>query len=419
LRVGYVVKRYPSYSETFVVNEILAHEAAGLALDLFSLRAPLDGHFQEALGRVRAQVTYVPPPTPGALKASHFWQALVRAGEDVPGLWARMGEAREEEFVDVYQGVLLACEVRRKRLGHLHAHFAGEATTVARLAAHFAGIPYTFTAHAKDIFHTDVRPEGLRRNLRDAAAVVTVSDYNRAPLQALDASAAPRVRRVYNGLDLGQFPYQEPRHRPPRVVAVGRLIEKKGFEDLVEACALLAGRDREFACQIIGAGPLEAALRGQVERRGLRARVELLGPRPQGEVVRSVQGAAAFALPCVVGADGDRDGLPTVLLEAMALGTPCVSTDVTGIPEVVKHGETGLVVPQHDPAALAAALEELLGDPPLRVRLAGRARRLIEAAFDIDRNAACLREIFQAPGGRESDRTRANMRSCRYEVQDK
>src|SRR5262249_52407661 len=143
-----------------------------------------------------------------------------------------------------------------------------------------------------------------------------------------------------------------------------------------------------------GSGELEGDLRAQVERRGLARRVELLGPRPQSEVVRVVQGAAVLAAPCVVGADGNRDGLPTVLLEAMALGTPCVSTGVTGIPEGLGAGDAGLRRPERDPPALAAAVERLLADPTLRVRLAGRARRLVEEAFDIHRNAAEVRALF-------------------------
>jgi glycosyltransferase involved in cell wall biosynthesis len=267
---------------------------------------------------------------------------------------------------------------------------------VARLAARFAGLPYTFTAHAKDIFHADVRPQDLGRKLGEAAAVVTVSDYNRDYLRAAHGAVADRVERIYNGLELDRFPYTAPVDRPPHIVAVGRLVEKKGFADLIDACALLAGRGRSFTCQIAGAGELEGALLARVEHLGLAAVVELTGPRPQGQIVDLIRRAAVFAAPCVVGADGNRDGLPTVLLEAMALGTPCVSTPVTGIPEVVRHGETGLLVPEHAPAALAGAIERLFDDGDLRVALAGRARDLIEAEFDIHRNGARQRALFQA-----------------------
>jgi colanic acid/amylovoran biosynthesis glycosyltransferase len=386
MKVGYVVKRYPRYSETFIVNEILAHEAAGMEVEIFSLLPPEDGHFQDAISRVRAPVTYLQAK---GLKASDFWSTLDDTGEILPYLWDSLEEARGEDVRYAYQAVVLARETRLRDIDHLHAHFATASTTVARLAARFARIPYTMTAHAKDIFHKSVRPEDLRRKLQDAAATVTISDYNLEYLHDNYGPAAENVRRIYNGLELEKFPYEEEqRGRVPEIMAVGRLVEKKGFADLIEACSLL--RDR------VGLGEQEPELRAAVERLGLGNRVELPGPRPQGELIEAVGSAAVFAAPCVVGGDGNRDGLPTVLLEAMALGAPCVSTDVTGIPEVLHDGETGLMVPQRDPAALAEAIERLLADPGLRVSLAGRARRLIEAEFDVRRNAALLRETFEA-----------------------
>jgi glycosyltransferase involved in cell wall biosynthesis len=174
-------------------------------------------------------------------------------------------------------------------------------------------------------------------------------------------------------------------------------VEKKGFADLIDACAILANKGCDFHCEIIGTGELEDDLYAQIERLGLNDRVEMIGPRPQGEVIAHLQTAAVFAAPCVVGEDGNRDGLPTVLLEAMALGTPCIATDVTGIPEVLRDGETGLMVPQHDPARLADAIERLLNDRALGQRLATEARDLIEQSFDIHRNTAKLRALFGVP----------------------
>ncbi|MBI3966345.1 MAG: glycosyltransferase [Chloroflexi bacterium] len=392
-RVAYVLKCYPRYSETFVVNEILAHEAADLPIEIFSLRPPTDGYFQDAIARVRASVSYLPAY---GVKSEDFWTALQDAGAELPGLWGALDLARGADARDVYQALLLANEVRRRGVCHLHAHFATVATTVTRLAARFANVPYTFTAHAKDIFHETTRVDDLQRKLRDAAAVVTVSNYNVAYLHESCGRDVGVVRRIYNGLDLTRFAYDPPRERGRHVVAVGRLVEKKGFGDLVAACAILVERGCQFVCQIVGTGPLEPELRAQIEALGLQAVVELVGPRPQAEVVELVRRGAVLAAPCTVGRDSNRDGLPTVLLEAMAVGTPCVSTDVTGIPEVVRDGETGLMVPPGDRAALAVALERLLDDPDLRVALAARARRLIETSFDVHRNTAVLRRIFQA-----------------------
>lgn len=392
-RVGYVLKMYPRFSETFILNEILAHEAAGLELEIFSLRPPKDGQFHEALARVRAPVTYISAASP---KVAHFWTALGEISRDLPDRWATFEYAHDEEARDVYQAILLAHAVREREITHLHAHFGTVATSVARLAAHFTGLPYSFTAHAKDIFHESVRPDDLYRKLKEARAVVTVSEYNLAYLRQTYGLVTRHTRRIYNGLDLTQYPYSSPLNRLQKIVAVGRLVEKKGFEYLIDACALLAKQGRDFQAEIIGAGLLEADLHAQINRLGLDGRVKLLGPRPQKEVRRHVQEAAVFAAPCVVGQDGNRDGLPTVLFESMALGTPCISTDITGIPEIVRDGVTGLQVPQRDPVALAEALARLLDDSALRVQLAAKARQLVEAEFDIQRNTAHIREIFSA-----------------------
>jgi glycosyltransferase involved in cell wall biosynthesis len=405
-RVGYVVKRYPRYSETFIVREILAHERAGVAIEIFSLRPPDDGHFQDLIARVRGRVNYLympaegllPEPLAGAtLTAAHLWKALVEAGGSIPDLWTALDEMRDEEARDVYQALQLARQLRLKRFQHLHAPFASDAATVARLASRLTGVPYSFTARAKDIFHQNVESDDLRRKFRDAAAVVTISDMHLDYLRETFGPLAAKVQRIYNGLDLEEFPYRAPRDRAPVIVAVGRLIEKKGFGDLIDACALLSERGRTFRCRIIGAGILRAELAAQIERLGLSGAVELVGPVCQSEVRREIQSAAVLAAPCVIARDGDRDGLPNVIQEALALGTPVISTDIAGIPEVVRDEETGLQVPKHDPPALAAALERLLADSALRCRLAAAGRQLIEEEFDIHKTTAVRRGLFGVP----------------------
>ena len=392
LRIGYVVKRYPRYSETFIVTEILAHEEAGLEIEIFSLYPPVDSHFQDLLARVRAPVTYLPPAEG---RFSRFWDALREAANDAPAIWSELASASGEEARTVFFAALVAGEARRKGIRHLHSHFATEATAVARLAARIGGLSYSFTAHAKDIYHENVRPEEMRLKLRDASGVITVSDYNLTYLSERYGEDASRVRRIYNGIDLERFPYEEPANRPRRIVFVGRLVEKKGLPDLIDACAILAARGVACECRIIGSGEIEASLRDRIDLMGIQDTVKLLGPRPQMEVIRSIREASVVAAPCVIGADGNRDGLPTVLLEAMALGTPCVSTDVTGIPEAIRHGETGIIVPQRNPEALADALGRLLDDPGLRVGLAANARSLIESRFDVRRNTALSRDFLR------------------------
>lgn len=394
MKIAYVVKTYPRLSQTFIVNEILAHEAAGLDIEIFSLRAPKDEDRHAAVDQVRAPVSYL-PTSPG--RDPELENA---ARTELPGLDQKLAATASETPELIAPALALALAVRRRGITHLHAHFGNVATSVARLASDYAGVPYSFTAHARDIFHEKVQAADLVRKLADAASVVTVSEFNLAYLQRTYGAAAARVQRIYNGLDVERFEFRSPLDRAPMILSVGRLIEKKGFADLIDACARLAKDGRHFQCLIVGGGPLATDLDAQIGRLGLAARVKLLGARPQQEVIRLMHEAAAFAAPCVVGADGDRDGLPTVLLESMALGCPCVSTDVTGIPEILADGVTGLLIGQHDSAGLAGAIGRLLDDADLRERLALRARALIEEEFDIHRNTARMRRLFSplSPG---------------------
>jgi colanic acid/amylovoran biosynthesis glycosyltransferase len=389
-RVGYVLKMYPRFSETFIVTELVQMQRLGIDLEVFSLRTPTEGRFHASLAELRAPVTYLPY---ASVRGSDLWLALQRA-TCRPELTRLLPDLLAMDVRDATQALELAELIQARDITHLHAHFASVAADVARVAAALTGITYSITAHAKDIFHAEVDTAALRRKLRDAHDVVTVSEFNLAYLRAHYGSDASRVRRVYNGLDLPSFPWSDPGRRPPVIAAVGRLVEKKGFGDLLRAAALLKRAGRDFTVEIVGTGEQQTALSALHRELDLADRVRFLGPLPQEQVVRVVAGAAAFAAPCAVGEDGNRDGLPTVLLEAMALGTPCVTTPVTGIPEVVRHESTGLLVGEHDPEALAAALDRLLLDAALRRDLSLRARDLIEREFDAQKQAALVAQAF-------------------------
>ncbi len=398
-RVAYVLKVYPRFSQTFVVNEILAHEAAGLSLDIFSLRLSDDVRFHESLARVRSPVHQIRCPSS---KAPAFLGQLHATAKLLPKVWQVVADNPDVIASDMHQAMVLALAVHEKGIRHLHAHFGTIATTTSRLAARMTGITYSFTAHAKDIYHESVDKQVLHNKLADAAAVVTVSDYNLKYLRSNYATAADRVVHIDNGLPLQEFPFNEPRDRNPLILAVGRLVEKKGFAELIRACGLLKAKGQRFRCEIAGGGVLKDELSGLIQNLGLADCVFLLGPRPQGEIREKLHVAAILAAPCVVAADQDRDGLPTILLEAMAMGTPCISTDVTGIPEVLREGETGLSVPQRDIEGLAGACERLLDDPDLGIQLARNARRQIEEKFDIVNNAGRIRQMIATViGGRE------------------
>jgi glycosyltransferase involved in cell wall biosynthesis len=391
-RVGYVVKRYPRFSETFIVNEILAHEAMGREIDIFALRSVEESHFQDILARVRAGVTRVPERVQGA---DQFWEAMQAGARVLPGFWDALARFPEAAGEDVLQATFVAAEARRRGLAHLHAHFGTVAATVARIAAALAGISWSMTLHAKDIYCAYEEDHHLDLKLRDSAGAVTVSDYNLRFLAERFPSARARTVRIYNGIDLADFPWTTPAAGADEILAVGRLVEKKGFHVLIEAVRILATEGRRVRCRIVGAGEEEADLAAQIAASGLDDRVTLAGPMPQGEVKAAMRGAATLACPCVVGGDGNRDGLPTVLLEAMALGLPCVGSDVTGIPGAIDDGQSGLIAPEGDAVALARAIARLLDDPGLRARLSTEARRVVERDFDISRNVPELGALFE------------------------
>lgn len=403
VRLAYFCKMYPRFSETFILNEILELERQGAALHIFSLKTNNEGRFHADVAHVRAPVTYAPEsPWAGGLRSlvrvhAAAWRAAPAAYRRL--LWSALRRRRLGALRRFHQAVWLAPRVRAAGVDHIHAHFASSATSAARLVSQLTGIPYSFTAHAKDIFHADVSPTSLAKKFVDARFAVTVSDFNRRHLATTPGTA--RLVRIYNGLDLDRFRPRGPTALPaagppppPLILGVGRLVEKKGFDDLIRACAVLRDRGVPFRCRIVGAGDQAAALAALVDRLGLGDAVALDGPLPRAALLDLIPHATAFAAPCVVAADGNRDGLPTVLVEAMALGVPVVATPVTGIPELVADGRTGLIVPERDPTALADALARLLADAALRRRLTTAARARVEADFDVRANVGRLHALF-------------------------
>ena len=396
-RIGYVLKMYPRFSETFIVSEILAREAAGEEIVIFSLRPPTDARFHPELARVQAPVI----PIGRSSSPRRLWETWREAMADpqiADGLASSLEEMVAVEADEAEQSITVARLAREHGVTHLHAHFASMATTVARLAGRLAGVPYSFTAHAKDIFHRDVRDEDLARKLRDAHHAITISRYNLDHLRERFGDAAvERLHLVRNGLELGRFPYlPRPEIRTvPRILAVGRLVEKKGFVHLIDAVAALREAGIAVSAEIVGDGPLQETLTERIETHGLEESVQLLGPRTQEEMRTLLQEADLFAAPFVIAEDGNADGLPTVLLEAMASGIPCVAADVTAVAEVVRSGETGWLIRSDDTAALATALRDAIAAGPARRRLTDAARALIEAEYASDGQAARLRDLVE------------------------
>lgn len=394
-RIAYVLKVYPRTSQTFVLSEILAHEKAGMALDIFSLRRTDDTRFHAALGRVQSPVFQVARAKSNATEALRVLREHAR---HLPRLWSVVQQSNANAE-DLLQAAILSRAIIDRGIVHMHAHFGTVATVVARLASKITGISYSFTAHAKDIFHEIVVEDVLRKKLVDSAGVITVSQFNVNYLIDKYAEAAAGVRLIYNGLDLNEFHFEPGGNRKPLVLGVGRLVEKKGFSYLLDASALMRSKGVSFCCEIIGGGELESDLQKQIQKLDLSEHVRLLGPMSQSNVKQKIRQAKLLAAPCVHAENDDRDGLPTILLEAMALGTPCISTPVTGIPEVLLAGKTGLMVAERDPAALADACELLLADQQLCDELSLNGRRLIEEQFDIDKNTAKIRAFFASMSG--------------------
>lgn len=395
-KVGYVLKRFPRLSETFILNEILELERRGVPIEIFSLLEPAEEVRHEALNRVQAPLTYLAQDRflkTWQIREEHLADRTFR---ERPFAMLFPGEEVLEDAVLALKAAALSAVARLRGVEHLHAHFATAATTVAMLAGRLTNIPYSFTAHAKDIYHEYVNTTLLREKIRGARFVITVSEYNRRHLLELAGeNLSPKIFKVYNGIDLNRFQPDPSTHpEPDLILGVGRLVEKKGFHHLVQACRLLKDWECPFRCLIVGKGPEEASLARQISKLGLQDRVTLMGAQPQMQLLQTLRRATVLVLPCVVAATGDRDGLPTVLLEALAVGLPAISTTLGGIMEIIEHGKSGLLVPPGDPMRLANAIEEVLANPQLRERLGWQGRSKAEKAFDIRKNALVIRDLF-------------------------
>jgi glycosyltransferase involved in cell wall biosynthesis len=377
--VAFILKGYPRLSETFIAQEIRALEERGLDIRIFSLRHPTDRAVHPVHREIKAPVSYLPEYLHDApLRVLRAWRAMRRRPRYHAARAAFLADLRRDRTPNRIrrfgQALVLAHELPQE-IGALHAHFLHTPASVARYAAILTGLPWTCSAHAKDIWTT---PDWEKREkLAEMEWLVTCTDAGRAHLAAL-APSPEKVELVYHGLDLARFaPQPTPRAtvKMPMILSVGRAVEKKGYDDLLAALAALPpGRDWRFVH--VGGGPLLPMLKRQGVQAGIASRLEWRGALPQDEVLRLYREADLFVLPSRVAGNGDRDGLPNVLMEAQSQGLACVSTRVSGIPELIVDGETGMLVPPGDAPALACAIESLLADSAARARLgeAGRAR---------------------------------------------
>jgi glycosyltransferase involved in cell wall biosynthesis len=394
--VAYLLKMFPRFSETFILAEILELERQGQPVRIFSLKLPADAHRHADVDRVRAPITYVPALARSSAVTyakAHGTLAMRHPVRYAKAAWQVARRRSRGACKRFLQAGLIGSHLEEAGIAHVHAHFASSATSVAHFIEAMTGIGYSFTAHAKDIYIDGVNPDVLRRKIDRARFVVTVSDYNVDYLRSIAPEG--RITRIYNGLDLSRFRANGTTpDELPLILAVGRLVEKKGFLDVVDALSLLHARGIPFRAKIVGTGDLAPTLRARIADLGLAGLVDLPGPMPREDLIGLYPRASMVVAPCLVADDGNRDGLPTVLIEAMALEVPVISTAVTGIPELVRHGETGTIVPQKDPVTLADAMARILADPAGARQMARSGRSLIEHSFDLSRNVADLRARF-------------------------
>jgi glycosyltransferase involved in cell wall biosynthesis len=398
--IGYILKKFPVLSETFILNELLALEARGARLQVFALERPNDPRFHEDLPKLRARVSYVPDVFEMGRLLEHGRRVRKSCRKGYfRALRYVLRRPRPTFFWRFLQAAFVANEARRLGLSHLHAHFATRPASVAFLASRISGIPFSFTAHAMDIFKSHLNPGALSHKIQEARFVVTVSDFNKRYLEERTAPATGKVFRIYNGIPLGRFAPNGVSPEPPfTILCVARLVEKKGIPVLVEACRLLRDRGAAFRCWIVGKGRARPQIEELIARWSLGDHLRLLGPLTQLEVLKRYRSAHLYVLPCIIGADGNRDGLPVSIVEALACGLPVVTTPVTGIPEVVRDRENGLLVPPGDAGALAAAITDVMSDKSLYETLRAGARPSVESRFDLTRTAEALHQLFvEAP----------------------
>jgi len=384
---AYLFEKFPSFSQTFCAREVAAVRKLGVEFPVFSIRKPTDEPTQDVFPGI-GEVTYLPEKFDAIIaEDANFRRSARKAIEQLKDLWGS-----EEQKKRIYEALWLGPRLQKAGVEHVHVHFAGLGSRTAFWLHKLFGIRYSVTAHANDIFR-DEPPERLKQVFDAAALVVTVSDFSLRFLQENYPSSRERFYRVYNGIDTGAFPVSSLPAGKPLIISVGRYIGKKGFSYLVEACAEI--RDLDFECLIIGHGPLGEPLKAQVAALGLEDKVSIAGPRSEGEIKALLARAHLFVLPCVTAADGAMDNLPTVLMEAMSAGVPCISTSLAAVPEMIADGVTGYVVPEQDASAVAKRMRHLLTHPD-QSREMGRAGLLrARELFDIGHTSDALTQLFR------------------------
>jgi glycosyltransferase involved in cell wall biosynthesis len=384
---AYLFERFPSFGQTFCYREVAELYRQGITPPIFSIRNPKDEPAQDWDARIVRHVHYLPEEKElldGVRRAS-------KKGRLSPEIITALDEwGRRTDFLRLYQAIYVGLHLQEAAISHVHAHFAGMAVRTAFWISRFYPATFSFTAHANDIFAPRKFEIGLNKLVQAAHVIITETDYAEKFLRERFPEHADRIHRIYNGLSLAEFGRATFSSDPPLIVAIGRLIAKKGFSNLIRACGLLVEHGRSFRCEIFGEGPLEKELRAQIEDLGLQERIQLPGPKPQHELRARLANANVFVLPSVPEPEGGMDNLPTVIMEAMATGLPVVSTRIGGIPEMVVENQTGFLLQPGDAVALAGAIEKVTNDRSLGQKLGQAGYQRAQTRFSIEKNVRAL-----------------------------
>jgi len=399
-RLGMILKGYPRISESFISTEILLLESLGIPIEIYSLREPREDFSHDHIKEIRASATYLPeyvlPHLQVLLRSNialrkllgpHYSRCMAGA---VRRAWERKKLATLRHFLQA--GHLAAIRLMHDPVTHLHAHFCHTPTSVALFASELTGLPFSFTAHAKDIYISE--PDQLVRKIRKARFVVTCTRYNAQYLEDLARSAGcdTPLHVVYHGIDLSFFTFAPTPHPDPpyHILSIGRLVPKKGYDTLLRSLKLLDRAGLDFQFTHIGDGEMHHRIARMTRDLDLTHRVNLLGTLPHAKIINHYRRAHCFALACKVAPNGDRDGIPNVLIEAMAAGVPTVATKVSAIPELVEDGVTGVLVQPDDHVGMAAAITDILLHPEKYKRHITLARARVERVFD---NRSCVKRL--------------------------
>ncbi|MHB8693348.1 MAG: glycosyltransferase family 4 protein [Solirubrobacteraceae bacterium] len=399
-RVVVLVKRFPRLSETFIMNEFLELRRQGLEVELYAIMDPHEDRSHPEAFALVPEVVYLQTgsifaalPAVARTVRRHPWGALRAIG------WTITRHSRAAVRNCIHAMVLVDRMAEGEPGGrvHLHAHFLHSPAAIAFIARKLSGQRYSLSGHAKDIYTT--LPENLRMRCRDAEFVTTCTEANQRYLVDEIGLGAGHVRLCRHGVDIERFGATSAGARAPgRILSIGRLVPKKGFDVLIQACGELRRRGVSFELRIVGGGQLRSQLLALAEAEGVSDLIELTGSMSQSEIVAELAAAELFALSPVVLPDGDRDGIPNVLLEAMAAGVPVIAAAVSGIPEVLSDTINARLVPPSRSDLLADALQELLADQAQRDRLAASGRRFVEEQCAWPNVVAPLRKLLSDAG---------------------